>query len=255
MLGRKKVDCSRLTMMETLLLWRKARKDVRKKRFQPNEIPMTGQGEEPRHIATTPFVLSELKGFVATQRDYLGTRLHKFWVLDELGNKCDREATFPKMLRDLDEVARVLTTDINISIRHTQDQLDELHRRRQGHAGRREEHLVQMCINQADAVRERYYSTNISKYQGLNKILNEKVSIIEGAQKYLESRLGKVMLRLNYYYRVASERNPALEHMAFSEEAMHQMVDLAIMPEYDAVLTNTLQQIEAIDKDLEVLDI
>lgn len=253
MLGIPETAFSELHWYERLNLRIRAALDVRRGRFQSNEYQSLADPEQTRTAASSPFTIMEVRRFAGKRDRYLGKKRHLYWNFSKRMYRRYRYSRFITMLRDLDDRIATLSTDINIDIMRTDDMLDMLQRQRDLHDERNEPHMAQLCVNKADKLRSEYYARNISKYQGVQSLLNEKISRLETAHAYLTAIRRQFYLRLAYYYYRASNRDLSLNHADLSEEQLGMMGDLGVMDQFQNELKDAYANRDKIEKDISVL--
>ena len=242
-----------LGLLEMLLIDLRASRDVKRQTVERVVFMERGgplrkavpDGADPNALNSSlysPFVGGELSRFNAERDRKLGRKRVHIWLYDRNRWKRHRWVPFSKGMPQIDNQVNSYKLKINqLADRYSAD-LAELDRRRKHYEQTGELHMVQMCVNRAQALRSAYAGETDDYYMGIMELLGQKLILLSDMEGRLRVRRAKRYRRIRYYVgRVCSVR-PSLGPESMSDQVLEKYADTAILGDYEVVRDETLRQ-------------
>lgn len=229
---------------------KQARKDVSKGLVKVVTIT-SAQGEHK--LIMSPYISLQMRKF-CTERDfYLGKSLQRFWTKNQNFRRQYHIHSFPRMIGSIDLQIDNYSGRIKTLTEYYGEQIAEQHNRQDEHeANGEEQHLVQLCINRAQKIRNQFYVETRDMYNSITELLSQKIDRLHAAEKALRFARSWCFLQIEYYCFCVFEFDGSIEPDWLHKEQTLQMVgDFDLLGSYQEVLELTVKKLAAYQADID----
>ena len=242
-----------LNLLEMILIDRRAGRDVKRQTVERVVFMERGNvlrkavtdGSDPNALNSSlysPFVGGELSRFNAERDRRLGRRTVHIWLYSRNHRKRRRWTSFSNGLAQIDDQVNGYKLKINLMADRYSADLAELDRRRKHYEQTGELHMVQMCVNRAQALRSSYAEQTNDYYIGIMELLGQKLILLSDMEGRIRAKRAKRYRRIRYYVERVCTLRPALGPENMPDQVLDKYGNTTILGDYEAVRKDTLTQ-------------
>lgn len=252
---------SDLFFIEKILIDRRAKRDALAHRVERIYFPeLEGQAKfhenaanELRSMLYSRFISEELSQYALRRDRHLYQRRTFGWSYWVNGFRSISLVSLPKRVAMLSNRISQLWKQLESKGAASSLELDKLNTKRIYHESCQEYHMVQLCVNKADKIRQEYAAKTDDIYLEIDMLLGQIIKLLEIEDKQLILIRSRHWRRVRRYCATACQVDPTLGPEYTHEDLMSQIEEMKTLGEYQPVLEDAYRRQKRIKNDQEVI--
>lgn len=241
-------DISGLTKMRIRMQANRDVKNNRVIRVAPSEESLSlrvrdeEQADSIGSSMDSPFFAKVISAYPIYRDNHVFQKKWKIWIYNEDGSRKRMKCPLMECLEMISSNIALFSGKIARCSTDSKRELEELNMNHEQYIAKHEDHMVQMCLNQAQEVRANYAEVTRDYYEAVTALYGQKVEVLTKTKRLALAARAKCFRKIRYYAACACEKDPRLGPAYISDEDMDYKGDISLLGDYEEVLQEAIDQ-------------